>query len=312
MSSIFIVAVYVKYNCKEDGLTLSFNKLLLMETYYCIYTDKYVLIDDSNLEHIIPLSLGGCNEFTLRVNAEKNTELGTRIDGKLTNDFFIATIRKVKGYLGHKNNPPQISWKKSRIENTNKPVNVTLTQKGAKFYDPIARKDIHIDSLQGLTLSSKFTFDRDIRMLFCAKVALAAGYFIYGDIFREYADHASLRSIMNFSRDKDVKSLKDIPVRFYDQFSKVEIKDKGLTEMLKLMCKLIDDSCVIFLLEQTSLIVTVGIGGQYLGTISFPANTTHFPNDEEFRLGYAVGIQKGVLEKASFYKMVELLKGIIP
>ena len=51
-----------------------------------------------------------------------------------------------------------------------------------------------------IQISTSLNIDLPIR--FAAKVALAAGYYIYGDLFRQYVDHRQLRDVMNIDPAK--------------------------------------------------------------------------------------------------------------
>jgi len=80
----------------------------------------------------------------------------------------------------------------------------------------------------------------------------------------------------------------------------------------ELICRTIGGSCVIFMLSTDNIIASVGIGGEFIGSINFKADTTKFPNDNEFRLGHVIGIQDGELGREAFYdvnaKIYELIK----
>ncbi len=87
-----------------------------MDKTYCIYTDKVVSINKTNLEHIIPLGLGGCNGFCIRVDKTKNSALGSHIDGKLSNDFLISLLRRHKDFRGHSGKAPETRLRKSKLQ----------------------------------------------------------------------------------------------------------------------------------------------------------------------------------------------------
>jgi hypothetical protein len=74
------------------------------QTIYCPYTDRDIPIDDSNPEHIIPLSLGGLNGFTLPVSKDFNSRAGSEIDGALANDFLVMSERDKHSVWGHSGN----------------------------------------------------------------------------------------------------------------------------------------------------------------------------------------------------------------
>lgn len=278
-----------------------------MDTTYCIYTDKEISIDKSNWEHIIPLGLGGCDDFCIRVDRDKNSALGSHIDGKLSNDFLISSLRRHKDFRGHSGKIPETKFKKSKLSATDKPIHVTFKKEKIQIYDPIERRELLENETKGVTFSSTIKFEKDIRMLFTAKVLLAGGYFVYGKTFKDYADHSSLRKLMNYKLTETDETIKDLPLGVIDPFHEIREEDKGMKGVFEMICKATDSSCAIFLLCTENIIGSVGVGGQYIGSINFKANTEHFPNDDDFRLGHVVGIQNKELRRSSFYHMVELL-----
>ncbi len=144
-------------------------------------------------------------------------------------------------------------------------------------------------------------------MLFTAKVLLASGYFVYGETFKDYADHDSLRKLMNYKLTETDETIKDLPLRIVDPFHEIPKKDKGMQGIFEMICEATDSSCVMFLLCTENIIGSVGVGGKYIGTINFKAKTEHFPNDDKFRLGQVLCIQDKKLRRSSFYHMTELI-----
>jgi hypothetical protein len=57
---------------------------------WCPYTDREIDECESNLEHILPIALGGCDAFTIGVVRSANSTIGSEIDGALANDPLIA------------------------------------------------------------------------------------------------------------------------------------------------------------------------------------------------------------------------------
>ena len=57
---------------------------------YCIYSGKEITPEEATVEHIIPLSLGGNNQFTTNVGKKINSDVGSKIDGKFSQDFLIG------------------------------------------------------------------------------------------------------------------------------------------------------------------------------------------------------------------------------
>jgi hypothetical protein len=84
--------------------------------------------------------------------------------------------------------------------------------KSASYVDP--------ETIPGNTVAIKFPWDPSIILRFLAKVALTAGYFAFGDCWRQQVDHAQARSIMN-ARTADLRRKITSPVRalFHDIYT---------------------------------------------------------------------------------------------
>jgi len=61
---------------------------------------------ETSPEHILPLSLGGDDRLTLRVDGRVNRQLGHDIDGP--NDFLLARKRAEYHARGHSREEPQL------------------------------------------------------------------------------------------------------------------------------------------------------------------------------------------------------------
>src|SRR5437016_2823041 len=108
-----------------------------MKESYCIYTDRVIPKEQVSREHIIPLSLGGSNEFVVEVSSFRNSELGSQIDGNLGNDLAMQFLRKHHKTRGHRNRKAIVSLRKSRLVPSNMPVQVHFREGGVEVYDPI-------------------------------------------------------------------------------------------------------------------------------------------------------------------------------
>ena len=170
---------------------------------YCIYAGKKIDESKSNIEHIIPLSLGGSGEFCIKVSEKYNSILGSKIDGKMTQDFLIGMDRVKHGDKGHSSKKPRMDIK-SKLE-SGEPVITSFMKDGLKVYDSFKKKYINIP--KKLSLSTKI--DLNLRMKFTAKVALATGYYLFGEKFVKYSDCESLRKIM-MSDNLEVTSNKEL------------------------------------------------------------------------------------------------------
>jgi len=73
---------------------------------YCPYTNKDISESETTSEHIIPLSLGGINGFEIPVCKIFNSNVGSKIDGALANDFLILMKRNELDVRGHSKKSP--------------------------------------------------------------------------------------------------------------------------------------------------------------------------------------------------------------
>lgn len=261
--------------------------------FYCIYSGKYISQTNSSVEHIIPLSLGGSNDFTILVDRSMNSLAGSSVDGKITNDPLVKLNAIRNDFRGHSGKSPRLDLKKSNIGD--KPVILSFKKTGLELFDPIQKKTINY----GGAINSQFMMDTTIRIKYVSKVVLAAGFFVYGNTFVQYADHDSLRKVV-FSKDLKGEKLKGI--RFYDNLHRIEEKDKGLHKLEEVHMKYLNGSAVTFVLSNVNIIAHVSIGGQYIGTVNFKAQSERFPNDGEYRLGKVLVCQKGRLYQNSYWQ----------
>ena len=260
------------------------------------------------MEHIIPLSLGGKNGFTIQVKATANAELGKELDGALNKDFLINTIRRKKGYKGHSKEIPKYKVD-ATIEGTNERVVVYYEGKENYLFNPGTRKRYTEEEKRQIILNPVVPYDRFIRIRFAAKVILGAGYFIYGERFRKYADHKNLRRIMKFDLVNKKGKVINVPIGIMEEHAEIADKDIKWQRTFKDVFKSIDCSGVIFVIGPNQIIAAVGIGGNYIAAINFEAKGEHFGYKEGPPDGIIVGIQNGKIIKTSFHKyLIKLIK----
>ena len=158
-------------------------------TIYCPYTDRDIPLSETSPEQIIPLPLGGMNGFTIPVSKEFNSRVGSEIDGALANDFLVMSKRDKYGATGQTRKHPQNVIPHGKNAVTGEPLHVTMGQRsGLRLWDPKLRKDVTGKSQQ---VSIGFKIDLDVTTRFVAKVALSAGYLVYGDHFRRHVNRSA-------------------------------------------------------------------------------------------------------------------------
>lgn len=77
---------------------------------YCIYLDD--MSDDLSVEHIIPMSLGGLDDFSIFADRKFNNSTASKIDSGLANDFLILFDRDRQKATGHSGASPEPRVKK--------------------------------------------------------------------------------------------------------------------------------------------------------------------------------------------------------
>ena len=160
---------------------------------YCPYTDQDIPEEEASSEHIIPLSLGGIGGLEIDVDRDCNSKLGSELDGPLANDFFVALRRTEFGARGHSRKDPWVEVKRANYGNEDRPAQVRIHRRhGIELWDAKHRKLVKSSG----TLHFQTMLNMSLPVRFAAKVALAAGYFVYGNKFRSHVDHHQLREIM--------------------------------------------------------------------------------------------------------------------
>lgn len=279
---------------------------------YCIYSGKEIDEKASNIEHIIPISLGGCDELTIRVDREINSKIGSQIDGKLTQDFLIALDRVKNGDRGHSKKTPKYTVQSKTQEG--KTVISTFTSQALQFYDPVIKD--YVDISGKVTMNTKI--DMDLRLKFVTKVALGVGYYLFGKGFEEYTDCDSLRMILteeNLSKLFEKQSEKFEGMRFYDSLHQINDADKPIMEIYKLFCQYSKKTNILWSYSQESIIVHVAIYGKFIGLINFKAKRNIIPEIKDCWLGHIMicdenrlirkSWREAILEMVEAYKLLD-------
>lgn len=273
---------------------------------YCIYSDREIEESQANVEHIIPLSLGGCDDFTIQVEKNCNSILGSKVDGKMTKDFLVALERIKRGDEGHSGKAPKYTVKSSYEDG--KPLISTFTKRELRLFDPIDKK--YVKGAAAVRMETRI--DLDTRIKFVAKVALATGYFLFGRDITKYADCDSLRAVMMSEHLSDLlnKSPEQIKnLRFYDSLHPIEDKDKAWMELYKMYGECCQASNVLWTYSPSSIIVHVEIWGKFVGCINFRADVEKIPKtrEKEYWLGHILICEKdGLVRKSWREALLEL------
>ncbi len=270
---------------------------------YCVYTDKETL--DPSPEHILPLSLGGHNDFVIDVDRKFNNDIGSKVEGKLANDFLVLFERDKADSVGHSKKHPVPIVKHAKLTDGT-PVQAKFGKGGLSLFDlrerkSIERSDFRVQQVQ----CNNIQIDLDVDLMFVGKVALAAGYFAYGDDFIQNVKTDEFRKIMNLDKQNlPTSSL----ARVYSRFHEPE-PDDDMFHILKMMAEFGNCSSVIIAPSNEEFGVAVSVLGKFLGFISVPCKSSNLVNDGDYKFGHCIYIQNDQLKRFSLdYIRLKLLK----
>jgi len=273
---------------------------------YCPYTDRDYTDAETSPEHIIPFSLGGVNGFEIAVQGKANSDIGSSIDAAMAEDFLVKTKRDRFDVRGRSGKEPVFVVKQAR--NTDGlPLQVALNQRsGLQVWSPRDRE--YITDQRAANLELNFHLKIDTAMKFVAKVALSAGYFVFGERFRTNVKHSDFRAIMNFDPSSP-SGHQEVEARIDDRFNEHPGEE---VRVFRALCAASGPySMVGFAHSHDRFGIFVGILGDYMGTIHVPAVMEGFPNDGEHQMGHVIQLQRPGFNRVSMKQALEsFLKAI--
>lgn len=266
---------------------------------YCIYTDRDVAETDGNEDHIIPLSLGGSDDFTVWAEEKFNSRIGSTVDGAIHKDFFIGPALRDSGVRGHNRKPAMPRVRGAAIDG--RPAQVSLTAEGFKVWDARARRDLADEEIMGSEIELRFRVDRFSALRFVAKVALGGGYAVYGEPFRRAINCDLLRRVIEL---EVAKARRDPVLRkgglvVCDRWHK-ESQPGGAAYQYRVLCEQVPRSLLICQVYADGIAFHVGVVGEYLGTVFCPGDTSELPQDGDYEGGHVVVLAPGKTERLSF------------
>lgn len=270
---------------------------------YCPYTDKELDDSEVNPEHIIPLSLGGMNKLELPVCKIFNSKVGSDIDGKIGQELIIQSRRTRLKVKGHSKKTPSMYYKNASDVDTGLPLQVQITKDdGIRLNAPYIPEDS--DHPTGKRIKFTASSDPEIWLKYVAKVALSAGYFSYGELFRNSVKTSELRSIMTMSHNE----LREQKPKIQAHAHHIYLEDFDEIKTYKEICTLFDDySCIGIIPSNNHLTFFTSILGQYVGMVRVGADTTEFPNEGKYSWGHFICPVNGKLGRTSYYRVMQLL-----
>lgn len=277
---------------------------------YCIYTDREVAEPDGNWDHVIPLSLGGANDFTVWSDEKYNSRIGSTVDGAINKDFFIGPALAASGVRGHSRKVAAPRVRRASIDG--RPAQVNLTDKGFKIWDARARRELTDEETSGSEISLRITVRAFTALRFIAKVALGGGYAIYGEPFRRVVDCDALRRVI----DMEVEAARSDPVLRNSGFFVCDrwhpdSRAGGPGHLDRVACEQLNRSVLMCQVYKNGIAFHVGVVGEFIGTLFCPGDTAELPNEGDHEGGHVVVLAPGGSERLAYDGVLRELQAAI-
>lgn len=283
-----------------------------MRAIYCPYTDREILERAASSEHIIPLSLGGASSFNILVDQSFNSKVGTELDGALANEFLWGLERTKCDARGHSGKAPLVTIRNASYGMDSRQAEVRIHRKhGIAVWDV---RDREYKTNPGL-IRINTSLNVYLPCRFAAKVALAAGYYVYGNLFRKYVDHSQLRDVMSIDPaqldlNKGITELglDHLTILYDDYLQEPPSDSRSKVSVLREFCERIKGSVVVLTPGPDYLMVGVGLMGRYLAMVNVPAKTDLFPNTGRYHWGHVLASIDRKLKQSSWMDCLSWLE----
>jgi hypothetical protein len=218
----------------------------------------------------------------------------------MAEDFLVKMKRNRFDIRGHSGREP-IFVVKHATNGQGLPVQIELNQRsGLAVWSPRDRE--YVADQRAANLTMKFSVNIDTAMKFVAKVALSAGYFVYGELFRNKVKHGDFRAIMNYDPSNS-NGCEGIEARVDDRFSESVNAD---LQIFRMICRASEPYSIVgFAHSNNRFGVFVGILGDYIGLIHVPAAMEGFPKDGDHQMGHVIQLKNPEITCGSMKKTLE-------
>lgn len=273
---------------------------------HCPYSGFDIRTADANTEHIIPLTLGGADSFTIQVARDRNALLNREIDEPLKKSLFMATARRRHDARGHRKTevpPPRVN---AKLTKSGIPLRLAFTEdnklrfESAITFEPITVEDIQENGLQLATSAEK-----NLRLRFTAKVALAGGFLLYKQRFAEA--EAMLRALTNYGGQyHNEHAVQELRLTGWYWPQQAPTDGALIHSLLEDMAETMDCSFVCFLTsaKENHLLVAVSLLGELAGALMIPVKDNLTTDLPEFDLGHVFVLERSRCHRVSFRTML--------
>jgi len=215
------------------------------------------------------------------------------VDGDIAKDPLVMFARRAAGAKGHSRTHPVPVWKKSTFKG--KPVQVILDTEELKVFDPISRSTLPEAKVVGEQITTQLTFDRHASTRFTAKAGLGGAYIAYGDSLRSSLDCDELRKVIALDIGAARQNPDSLPrnIRIVERFSVDVNGGNPDATMYRLFCTFTPRSTLVLAPYANGLCISVGVLGQFMGSLFCPADTKTLATDSDFSEGEVILLGPG-------------------
>ena len=242
---------------------------------YCVYSNRNFEDELLTKDHIIPLSLGGCDEFYVMAEKSINNKIGTEIESKISNDNIIKIYRERHDAIGHSKR--KIHSEFYTIDKTNSKLIFKYSDGDFAMLDPKTKKEVEWPGCFPISIK----IDLTAHIKFLAKVVLGTGYFLFKNDFLSNECSNELRDILVNDITTNNKEYKHVD--FCENFEKVYFAKEYGT-----FCKLVNNSVVTIVATDCMLIFLIGVCGMEIGNCILKYDTSKI--DKLFKKSLGVSI----------------------
>ncbi len=280
-----------------------------MRSIYCPYSGQNISINTVGPEHIFPLSLGGRNNFTVKVAKEMNDLANREIDEPLSRCFFVTADRKkhnARGHRGAKIRAPKIY---GSLQKSNMPIRLMFDSNNLlQFQNPITNKLIAANEILSEGMKFSVHFEELLRLRFTAKVGLATAYILFGDDIRDSLLSHELTTLMHLHGEQHNEvALSNLisKIWFWPHFS--PNNDELTHSVLEALAKHIDYSFVAFItsMQPNKVLIAIGILGTLAGAIFAPLDGISVPSNDAFDLGHVIILLENTTKRISYRQLLQ-------
>ncbi|MBS0252681.1 MAG: hypothetical protein JSR78_16620 [Proteobacteria bacterium] len=253
-----------------------------MAAIYCPYIDEEIGPDDSTQDHIIAKSFGGVDALSIP-SSFANLKIGSEIEGRLCQDFFLAHARIGADARGNSGLTPKYVVKSAPETKSEKILRVEFSPHTLGLWDPIAKTNA-VD-VTGFRYTVEVQQQRFIheRARMLAKIALGYSTYRWGSGFRAHAAHADLRKVLWSQSLKEFDPgfavTLDVPLFRI-------VRGDTRASAIEGLCKSVGRrSCIGVMPQNGRLNIFAGLLGQYIGSIGFDCDVDGIWEEPENNYG---------------------------